>query len=530
MADGVKGVPEELLAQLHPLEVKVLPFLKNDTLLSNLAKEAGMQEVETTRALQWLENKGAVTVESFSEKIIQPSANAQNAYTLGGLPEERLRLIIFEETVRKKEGIRIDELRKKFPTNPEAFNPALGILLERGHITSEKGIIKSTNSLEPREEGMSPEFLFIKHLVEKKALNYDQLSDKEKSIQEEFKKRKNYITIKEKKDKRVTVTDLGILLSKVDPKHLQFESNLTREDLESGAWQKKKYRAFDVTVNVPFLPGGRAHFVQEAIEYVRRIWIEMGFEEMEGNMVQSAFWDLDALFVPQDHPAREVQDTFYLSNPSSTTLDRDAFDRVRAVHENGGNTGSLGWRYKFSKIESQKLLLRTHTTAISARTLWAIREGKAKIPGKHFIVNRVFRNEKLDWKHLFEFHQVEGIVIDKNITFAHLIGYLKIFFAKMGYPQIRLRPHHFPYTEPSVEVDVWHPRKEQWIELGGAGMIRPEVTKTLIGEEIPVLAWGLGLERVIVDQFKFTDLRDLYRNDIQQLRTTRHFIGPPEER
>ena len=146
------------------------------------------------------------------------------------------------------------------------------------------------------------------------------------------------------------------------------------------------------------------------------------------------------------------------------------------------------------------------------------------MPGKYFTVGRVFRNEKLDWKHLFEFHQVEGIVVDPDATFSQLIGYLRVFFAKMGYPEIRLRPHHFPYTEPSVEVDVWHPVRRQWIELGGAGVFRPEVAKTLTGEDVPVLAWGLGLERIIVDKFGFTDLRDLYRNDLAQLRETPSFL------
>ena len=146
------------------------------------------------------------------------------------------------------------------------------------------------------------------------------------------------------------------------------------------------------------------------------------------------------------------------------------------------------------------------------------------MPGKYFGISKVFRNEKMDWKHLFEFHQVGGIVVGKDVNFAQLLGYLRIFFKKMGFPKVRCRPSHFPYTEPSVEVDVWHPKKKQWVELGGAGVFRPEVTKTLIGEEIPVLAWGLGLERIIVEYFGLSDLRDLYRNDIKQMQEMKLFI------
>ncbi len=161
---------------------------------------------------------------------------------------------------------------------------------------------------------------------------------------------------------------------------------------------------------------------------------------------------------------------------------------------------------------------------LSAQTLQKIREGACPTPGKYFTIGPVFRNERLDWKHLFEFHQVEGIVIGKDVNLAQLIGYLRIFYAKMGFPKVRCRPSHFPYTEPSIEVDVWHPKKEQWFELGGSGIFRPEVTRPLLGTETPVLAWGLGLERLIVDFFGLDDLRDLYRNDIRQLQRMKRFV------
>jgi phenylalanyl-tRNA synthetase alpha chain len=249
----------------------------------------------------------------------------------------------------------------------------------------------------------------------------------------------------------------------------------------------------------------------------------MGFQEMDGGLVQPAFWNMDALFVPQDHPARDVQDTFYLAHPPRTTIPKAVFERVKQSHETGGN-GSKGWRYGFSKDESEKLLLRTHTTVLSALTLAKIKEGKLPIPGKYFAIGKNFRNEALDWKHLFEFNQVEGIVVDPNVTFAQLLGYLKVFFAKMGYPDIRIRPHHFPYTEPSVEIDVWHEGKKEWVELGGAGVFRPELVRALLGEDIPVLAWGPGFDRIILEFFKVTDMRDLYKNDIKQLREARRFL------
>ncbi|MBR9703441.1 phenylalanine--tRNA ligase subunit alpha, partial [Candidatus Woesearchaeota archaeon] len=250
-----------------------------------------------------------------------------------------------------------------------------------------------------------------------------------------------------------------------------------------------------------------------------------GFQEMEGDYVQTAFWDLDALFVPQDHPAREMQDTFYLENPSKQKIDdKKVYEAVKATHENGGDTGSKGWGYTFSKKESEQLMLRTHTTVLSAQTLDLIKKGKKQLPGKYFAVGKIFRNEELDWKHLFEFTQVEGIVVDPNADFSHLLGYLELFFQKIGYEKVRVRPGHFPYTEPSVEVDGWHPVKKEWVELGGAGLFRPEVTKTLIGKEVPVLAWGLGMERSISEYFAITDIRDLYNHDLKELRTMKKWV------
>ena len=217
-----------------------------------------------------------------------------------------------------------------------------------------------------------------------------------------------------------------------------------------------------------------------------------------------------------------MQDTFYIDNPSKGTLPKDISKKVKEVHENGANTGSIGWRYNWSEKEASKLMLRTHTTILSAKKLSELK--KEDLPKKYFSVNKVFRNETLDWKHLFEFFQVEGIVVDPNANFQNLLGYLKEFYKKMGYDKIRIRPAYFPYTSPSIEIEVFVKEKNSWIELGGAGIFRPEVTKTLLGFECPVLAWGQGFERIITSYFNITDLRDIYKNDLEQIKNMRTFI------
>jgi len=188
---------------------------------------------------------------------------------------------------------------------------------------------------------------------------------------------------------------------------------------------------------------------------------------------------------------------------------------VKQAHESGVDS-SKGWQYNWQEKEAKRIVLRTHTTAISAQTLAQLKE--SDIPAKYFTIGKVFRNETLDWKHGFEFYQTEGIVVDKNANFNHLMGYLKEFYKKMGFEKIKFFPTYYAFTEPSVEIQVFHPEKKEWLELGGGGIFRPEVTIPLLGKNIPVLAWGQGFDRIIMDYYNIKDLREMYSNDIKCLR------------
>jgi len=238
----------------------------------------------------------------------------------------------------------------------------------------------------------------------------------------------------------------------------------------------------------------------------------MGFEEIEGDFVESCFWNMDMLFIPQDHPARDMQDTLYTKYPSKIKIkEKNLIDKIARVHENGGDTGSTGWGYKFSKEESERALLRTHTTVNTIRYLYNHPEPPCKV----FSIGRVFRKENIDATHLPEFYQIEGIIHERDANFRMLIGVLKEFYNRMGFEKIRFRPAYFPYTEPSMEVEVfWN---NEWMELGGSGIFRPEVTEP-VGVKNPVLAWGLGLERLAMLKFGLDDIRDLYISDLGWLR------------
>lgn len=508
---------ERLAGMLHPLERKVLPHLEDTGTADRLADASGLQEVEVVRALQWLGNKGCLTVGTDEVEELVVSEKGKRAHE-DGLPEA-----VAWRALEKEKELRFDQLAGYLPVyDKDALGSVLGYLksLHVPQITTADGkpAFKLIGSMTFREPPAAAA------LAAAAAADWRlPLTDKNRDAAKDVVKRKGYGEVRKRRIKTYALTPLGKALR--GQKLTDYADGITVEDLKTGAWRKKKYRAYDVTINVPAAAPGKAHFVNEAIDYIKQVWLELGFQEMEGPLVHTAFWDLDVLFVPQDHPAREMQDTFYLKDPARAPIaERDVYAKVKTVHENGGDTGSTGWRYAFSKEESERLMLRTHTTVLSAMTLDAIRRGEKQMPGKYFAVGRNFRNEAVDWKHLFELTQVEGIVVDPDADFSHLLGYLTLFFRKLGYEKVRIRPAHFPYTEPSVEVDGWHPVKKQWVELGGAGMFRPEVTKTLIGKETPVLAWGLGMERSISEYFGITDIRQLYENDVKQLRSIRKWV------
>jgi phenylalanyl-tRNA synthetase alpha chain len=497
----------KLAATLHPLERRVLPILHKCGTIAEVTEQSGLKEVEVMRAIQWLENKKLIATKAEIQEIVELDENGR-AYISKGLPERR-----FLESIEGK-PLKLAEIQKRANLDDQELSASLGVLKQKAAIEIKECSVSLTANGRKLIGKETLEERFLKKLS-KTALEVHQLSDEERYSLETLKKRKNIVRLSIKKVRSIRVTEQGKELAqyKYDSKTID---KVTPELLRGNGWKDHQFRRYDVTINVPRIYGGRRHFVNQAIDYIRRIWLDLGFREMSGTLVQTSFWDLDALFVPQDHPARDVQDTFYIRDPKYGTLPKKFVELVKSTHQDGWTTGSKGWRYQWSEEMAKENLLRTHTTVLSARTISSLK--RSDLPQKFFSVKKVFRNESVSWKSLFEFVQVEGIVVDPNANFKHLKGYLKTFFSKMGFEDVRIRPGHFPYTEPSAEVDVFHPEKKKWIELGGSGIFRPEVTKPLMGEEIPVLAWGLGLERSIMEYYKIADIRELYKNDLKQLR------------
>ena len=319
------------------------------------------------------------------------------------------------------------------------------------------------------------------------------------------------------------------------------ETDLTADMLASGAWKDVKLKPYNFKAKGAEQDSGALHPLNKVRQEFRQIFFEMGFEEMPTNRyVESGFWNFDALFVPQQHPARDLQDTFYISDPSEADLPQsltpadapsisssnnhesspkpnshstsaptpsEYLISIHRVHQDGAFS-SLGYRYPFSTSETRRLLLRTHTTAVSTSMLYHLAQNPH--PARYFSIDRVFRNETVDATHLAEFHQVEGVIADYNLTLGGLIGFMEVFFEKMGIRNLRFKPAYNPYTEPSLEIFSYHPGLRKTVEIGNSGMFRPEMLEPMgLPKDMRVFGWGLSLERPTMIKYGVSNIREL---------------------
>ncbi len=320
--------------------------------------------------------------------------------------------------------------------------------------------------------------------------------------------------IKQRTIRIAHLTDNGRAVLGGDIKVKKERNVLTSDDIISGEWKNTKYRRYDITLETEKEYPAKIHLMQKIIQQARKAFLEMGFTEIVSPQVESAFWNFDALFQPQDHPARDMQDTFYMSRPAEAELPGgDIVEHVKSTHENGWETGSIGWGYQWDRKRAKQVVLRTHTTSATIRAL----AENPNPPQKVFCVGKVYRNEAISYKHLPEFFQVDGIVIDENANLATLLGTLSEFYRKMGFEKVKFKPGFFPYTEPSAEAFFYMESKKSWIELGGSGVFRPEVTRPF-GCNVPVLAWGLGLDRLAMLRYGINDIRELFWSDLDKIK------------
>ena len=452
----------------HDIEKKIITSLKENPIQTpeTLEKSTQLLPDQIRRGIEWLKLKNLAIVDESKSSIISLGKNGLDSFEKG-LPERRL-LNLVKNGPRK-----LSDLQKELGF---IFGPAMGLCRKNNWIetSSDEIILKITPSILPGEKTIQQ--------IGKNKLSKEQI---DKIDLTELLKRPDFIVEDIIKSKKISLT--------ASAKSIDISNT-------SGA--------IDVEAEVPEIFVARTHPLKDTIDEIREIFVTLGFSEILGNMTQSSFWNFDALFTPQDHPARELQDTFFLDGISAKKI--GTVEQIRKVSD----SHKKNWRYQWDINEARKMVLRTHTTCVTIKHLAENKPDEARI----FSLGRVFRNEKVSYKHLVEFNQIEGIVVGKDANLRNLMGIQREFYKRIGITKIKFWPTFFPYTEPSLQTMVYNEKLGKWIELFGMGIFRPEVTKPL-GITKPVLAWGGGIERIAMLKYDLDDVREFYNNNLGWLRS-----------
>lgn len=483
--------------------------------VTELAQQQQVDQSKILVAATTAAEKGWMVITEQSVEEVAPSGDAVNLIE-AGLPERRALAILAAADGEMKMGDFVQQAKQADIAVNEVFKwgAARGWVERDGKTKTVRLLDAGRQAASATTRDVDEEALlaaggkpFVLEATDEATLT---------RMRELLAKRPELAKLKKRTRRAIALTEAGQAQLAAGVSVRKERNLLTSDDLRSGEWRNITLRPYDVTLPAETIRPAKVHPLRKIIDQTRRAYLEMGFTEVVSPMVESSFWNFDALFQPQDHPARDMQDTFYMEQPKTTELpdDADLVDRVRRAHEDGGDTGSEGWGYKWSADRARQIVLRTHTTASTIRALTQHPEP----PFKAFCIGWVCRNETMSYKHLPVFHQVDGIVIDEKASLATLLGTLETFYKKMGFQQVKFKPAFYPYTEPSVDVVVYLASRGKWIEMGGSGIFRPEVTEPL-GCKYPVMAWGLGMERLAMIRYGLSDIRELYQGRIESLRS-----------
>jgi phenylalanyl-tRNA synthetase alpha chain len=530
---------QSTVKNLHPLEVRViLSYKKGDELTAEkIEKDLSFKSGNGNQALSWLAGKGIVSEIRRELSVFFELTNLGREWKEKGTPEERI-----IELLRITPGLRMPEIADTLKLDNKDTGSAFGALSKLGVLAldGEKKVVivlpedKLVNG-RPSGGKAGERFALIRGLLDKAAgglLAETDLSPAEKTAMAGIAKKRGASDAAFREQDRETVV-FGFS-SQAEPLAAALRAagvtgneagSLTPEMLESGSWKGKTFRSYNVNVPPTRLMPGRTNPYAKFLEDVKDKLASLGFEEFDGPLVETEFWNSDALFMPQFHSARDIHDVYRIAGGSggapalAKAIEEPWLSNVAAAHENGGKTGSRGWNYHFDREFTRRLILRSQGTVLSAKTLPG-----AKIPGKYFGIVRCFRYDQVDATHLPDFYQTEGIVLGEDVNLRTLLGMLEMFAREVaGAREVKYVPGYFPFTEPSVEVHIKHPVLG-WFELGGSGIFRPEVTASL-GVEVPVAAWGIGIDRMALMALGLNDLRELFSYDIENVRLRRTKAG-----
>jgi phenylalanyl-tRNA synthetase alpha chain len=508
-----------MVNELHPLEVKVLLRFNTKEAISaeRVMDELSFNLGQCNQAFSWLTGKGFLKEISRERFLVFELTELGREYLEKGMPEERIFNLL------KTEGpLSLPEIARRLKLENKDVGSAFGQMSKEGLLS-----MNSDKKAEIKDKAKDERIKAAKELIQivnsKGSCTEKELSPEQLNLASSMSKKRGSSKGVFKQAERETVvynlTEEGAAVKKaVQQSGMTGEEigTLTMEILKSGEWRKRGFRAYSVNTPAVRVLLGRKNPYVEYLEYLKDKLVSLGFEEFDGPLLETEFWNSDALFMPQFHAARDIHDVFYTKDPTHVKeIQQPYLDNVASTHQNGWKTGSRGWNYTFDKNFTRRIILRSQGTVLSAKTL-----PKARVPGKYFGVVRCFRPDTVDATHAADFYQTEGIVLGEDVNLKNLLGLLKIFAEEVaGAKEVKYVPGYFPFTEPSVEVHMKHP-KLGWVELGGSGIFRPEVTEPL-GVKVPVLAWGLGIDRMAMMSMGINDIRDLFTGDIEQVRLRR---------
>jgi phenylalanyl-tRNA synthetase alpha chain len=472
--------------------------------LDEIARQSGLDLAQARSAVERLKLKGALDqVSERSVTRVSLSEAGQDALE-NKIPE--LRLV---DTLRQRGTVPIPDLQRRDDLPPSEAGAAFGALKTRGLLAVEQGAARLADSADLGELFARQDFL---SRAAGGPLPVEALSPVERAWLDD-RRMKAFFQVKEEKARQYRLTESGAALRAGASAAQDEISRLTPAMLKDGSWQEKRFRRYSIGLP-PRLVAGYRNPYRRFLDQTKQTLLSLGFEEMRGSLVENEFWNMDALFMPQFHPARDIHDAYYIEEPThAKEIPEPYLSNVAAAHEGRSPVGSRGWGYLFDNERARRLILRSQGTALSGRELATQLGNRPKIPGKYYSMARCFRYDASDATHGTEFIQIEGIIVSKDVTFRHLLGILEMFARVVAQAEeIRMLPDYFPFTEPSVQIHIKHPTLG-WVELGGSGLFRPELTHAL-GIDVPVIAWGLGLDRMAMMAMGKNDIRHLFTNNL----------------
>jgi phenylalanyl-tRNA synthetase alpha chain len=510
---------ESMEGSLHPLEVAVLGALAGtrEAPEAEIAQAAGLDPARRDMACGWLVEKKAIECVRETVRHTVRLTEIGERYARLGTPEARI-----VAALQAGESVTVAGVAKDLDLDQAEAGTAVGALRKAPVITvGDGGFLELVPGADL--ESIAAVTELIGTVGEAGSIDQEALTDAQQGLltglHRKRGKAKGVFRVDERHTRTYALTALGQeLVRRLKDRGPEDQvGTLTPAMLADGSWKGRTFRRYNIALRPARVAPGRKHPYRAFLDTVKTKMVAMGFTQMTSDLVQNEFWNNDALFMPQFHPARDIHDVYFVADPKySKPVPEPWFSNVAATHADGGATGSTGWGYSFREMQSRRLVLRSQGTADSARRL---AEGPA-VPGKYFSIARCFRYDQVDATHAPDFFQIEGIVVGPDIDFRTLLGLLKLFARELARAtEVKFVPAYFPFTEPSVEVHVKHP-KLGWMELGGAGLFRPEVTLPL-GVEVPVIAWGLGLDRMAMVALGIHDIRDLFSSDLDRIRSTR---------